>query len=231
MKMPSELRSQTARLNGAKSHGAVTPEGRIACAQANIKHGLFADVVILHGESPQRFKAQRALSHVAIQHRNSRIRGAGRDPFCASSAEDHHDNLLAWYDPVGPIETALVEKLVMCLWRQNRMWVLEVSAWNHEIRKQAQVHYDEDYPTQAALAHRTMTSDYGSFDSLARYETRFDRQFSRNLQRLNEQRALRGAEPMSAEPMRAEPMQAEPMLAPGAGSQPETSEAEPGVEI
>jgi hypothetical protein len=161
--MPSKLRSETARRNGAKSQGPITPEGMLASAQSNLKHGLLADAVIIDGECAERFNAL-------------------------------HASLFERLQPEGPIELALVENMVMCRWRQMRLWVMEKSALNHEMRKQAATNQGEDKPTRAALAHRALTDETRSLDNLSRYETRFDRQFSRALQRFNELRAIPGAQ-------------------------------------
>jgi hypothetical protein len=155
IEMPSQLRSEAARRNGAKSQGPITPEGKLASAQSNLKHGLLAEAVTIDGECTERFTALQASLFERLQ-------------------------------PEGPIETALVENMVMCRWRQMRLWVMEKSALNHEMRKQAAANRGEDKPTRAALAHRTLTDETRSLENLSRYETRFDRQFSRALQRFNE---------------------------------------------
>ena len=80
--------------------------------------------------------------------------------------------------------------MVMCRWRQMRLWVMRRSALNHEIRKQAAANQAEDKPTRAALAFRALTDETRSLENLSRYETRFDRQFSRALTRFNELRAI-----------------------------------------
>ena len=157
-KMPSQLRSETARRNGARSRGPVTPEGKFASARSNLKHGLFAEAVTIDGECTERFN-------------------------------ELHDSLFETLRPEGPIEIALVENMVMCRWRQMRLWVMEKSALNHEMRKQAATNEAEDKPTRAALAYRALTDETHSLDNLSRYETRFDRQFSRALQRFKELRA------------------------------------------
>src|SRR6266481_2195011 len=55
--MPSKLRSETARLNGAKSHGPKTPETRQKSARNSVKHGLTAvSTLVLDFESSDEFR-------------------------------------------------------------------------------------------------------------------------------------------------------------------------------
>ena len=63
--MPSDLKSETARANGAKSHGPKTAEGKEASSRNAIKHGLTAHTLILQCESPEEYQAMLA-EHIAI---------------------------------------------------------------------------------------------------------------------------------------------------------------------
>ena len=54
--MSSELKSETARINGAKSQGPVTEEGKARSSANSRKHGLTSAHLILPGESKEDFE-------------------------------------------------------------------------------------------------------------------------------------------------------------------------------
>jgi hypothetical protein len=85
--MSSNLRSETARINGAKSRGPVSAEGLAKSSRNALKHGLTSiSMIILDTEDPDEF--DRLLN-----------------------------DFFARYQPAGPAEQDLVEEMVAARWR------------------------------------------------------------------------------------------------------------------
>src|SRR5689334_17967773 len=106
--MVSNLKSETARANGAKSRGPTTAEGKGKSSRNAIKHGLTAGAgnILLDSEDPAELEA--TLS-----------------------------KLVGIHEPATPAETDIVEEMVAARWRIRRMWTIEAGLLNAEILTQA----------------------------------------------------------------------------------------------
>jgi hypothetical protein len=100
------------------------------------------------------------------------------------------------FAPQTPAETAAVETMAWCRWRQLRLWTLENAAINYEIMKQpvpAPGEPHPDGPTCAVLAFRTLADHSRTLTLLNRYETSTDRQLTRAMNRFYALRSAREA--------------------------------------
>jgi hypothetical protein len=106
--------------------------------------------------------------------RTAHARGQAKPRFKSLLAALHSE-----LDPQTEIEAALVETMAVARWRQMRLWALEKSALDDEIRRQDPDTVHKDAPTRAFLAFRGITDQSRSLELVNRYESRFDRQFLR----------------------------------------------------
>lgn len=91
MQPQKHTRAEQARINGAKSHGATTPEGIERCRLINIKHGGFvASAAVIPGEDPKKYEG------------------------LLLSLEDQ-------YKPRNLAEFTIVHSLADAMWRQRRL--------------------------------------------------------------------------------------------------------------
>src|SRR5579859_4018034 len=105
--MVSTLKSETARINGAKSRGPTTPEGKEISSRNAIKHGLTAGNgnILLDSEDPAQF-------------------------------DEVFKKLLEIHNPATPAERDIVEEMFAARWRSRRMWTIETGLLNAEILAQ-----------------------------------------------------------------------------------------------
>jgi len=119
---PTDKQIAANRRNAAKSTGPITPAGKAIAARNSLKHGLLAkEVVIDAGEGAE-----------------------SRDEFDAMllDLKDH-------FDPQGPLEEILVEKIAVAYWRLRRAHRYEVGL----IRKKLDNATDDYYkPDRFALS-------------------------------------------------------------------------------
>ena len=67
--MTTKLKSETARLNGARSRGPITPEGKQASARNSLRHGMLSQTIVLEGESKELFEQLLTAITAEIQPR------------------------------------------------------------------------------------------------------------------------------------------------------------------
>jgi len=164
--MVSNLKSETARANGAKSRGPTTAEGKEKSSRNAIKHGLTASNgnILLDCEDPDQF-------------------------------DEVLNKLLGIHQPATPAETDLVEEMVAARWRTRRMWTIETGLLNAEILTQQTKTDTPDPNIHLTLAFRSLTDDSRSLVLANRYEARLQRLYDRAYKTLRELQQARKSEP------------------------------------
>ena len=176
--MPSDLQSETARANGAKSRGPKTPEGREKSSRNAIKHGFTSNsIMVLDSESPDRF-------HEIL------------------------NDFYTTYQPAGAVEKDLVEEMVAARWRIRRMWSVETGLLNSEIHTQETKIDTPDSGVHLAAAFRTLADESHSLALNFRYASRLHRLYDSALKNLRELQQNRPPQPPEPEvPTDSEPSQ------------------------
>jgi len=164
--MVSNLKSETARANGAKSRGPTTAEGKEKSSRNAIKHGLTAGSgnILLDSEDPGEF-------------------------------EETLNKLLGIHEPATPAENDIVEEMVAARWRIRRMWTIETGLFNAEILTQTANPDHPDPSTHLASAFRALADDSRSLALASRYEARLQRLYDRAYKTLRELQLARKSEP------------------------------------
>lgn len=178
----SELKSDTSRANGAKSHGPKTAETRAISSQNALRHGLTAcHTTVLKCESLDEFE----------------------------EAIAHH---FKTYHPAGDEQEALVNEMIASRWRIRRLRIVETQLINLEMmRKAAETEKKYGQPDgciQLAEAMRTLMEEVGSLALITRYESRLFRMHDRCYRILRELQRPGDRGPQGIEP--AQPVEQEP---------------------
>ena len=162
--MTSELKSETSRANGAKSHGPKTPEGREKSSRNSLKHGFTAkSTIVLECENKEQF--QEMLGYYKIT-----------------------------YQPGSGVEEDLVTDMVACRWRMQRLRAIETSLIDSEMdRDLPEGQTPEDPGHQLAFAFRRLVDESRAISLASRYEARLHRIHERTHRTLRELQQTRTA--------------------------------------
>ena len=164
--MTSELKSETSRANGAKSHGPKTPEGREKASRNSLKHGFTAkSTIVLECENKEQF--QEMLGYYKIT-----------------------------YQPGSGVEEDLVSEMVACRWRMQRLRLIETALIDSEMdRDLPDVETPEDPGYQLAFAFRRLVDESRAISLASRYESRLHRIHERTHRTLRELQQTRTGNP------------------------------------
>jgi hypothetical protein len=156
--MSSNLKSETARVNGAKSHGPITPEGKARSSQNALRHGLTANSPTLPTESEDDF--QNLLDAYLDSYHPA---GAVEMELVQTLA------ITRWrLRRVGTIESCMLEN-EMEQSRPHLAWLFE------------EIHDDN----RLAFAFRNMANGGRALDLLIRYEASLNRAYDRTAKQLD----------------------------------------------
>jgi hypothetical protein len=171
-KPTSSTKSKTARANGAKSRGPVTPEGLARSSRNSVRHG---------------------LSTSGAARRPGATRAAALPPASvvlpAESAADFQrllDSYLDEFAPASPVEVELVETMAAARWRLRRLAEIETTLLANEIQRSAR-YIENDFESldlepedadRLAYAFKDL-SDGRSLGPLIRYEGALSRSYGR----------------------------------------------------
>ena len=173
--MPSELKSETSRINGAKSHGPKTPEGKEASSRNSLKHGFTSSkTFILQCESAEEYQEFLA-EHIAI------------------------------HQPVTAPEKELVDQMAIARWRIRRFVAAETDLFDTEmVRNRDKVNKEfapADSAVHLAMAIRSLADESRVLSLMSRYESRLQRVHDKAYAALRELQSKRPAPQPDPEPV------------------------------
>jgi hypothetical protein len=181
--MSSLRKIQSARLNGAKSHGPKTPEGKAISSLNGLRHGLAAKTVVLCNETRDRYNAVHDEYIEEFRPRTPAEKDAVEDMVTAKWRQRRF---------LG-VETATFD--------------LQMDRQAEEIASQFA---KTDEMTRLAIAFQTLADKSNTIQMLMRYSAGFRHEYDRAFQRLLELRILNGVGPDPASPESHVNLQSEP---------------------
>jgi len=169
--MASNLRSDTAKINGAKSHGPKSAETRAISSRNALKHGFTAhNTVLLACENPDEFRSLL-------------------------------DDYIAAYRPAPGMETRLVNEACVAHWRILRLNTIETSLIDFEmVRQEPELEKKLerfDVGIQLAVSFAALADESRAIALISRYESRLHHIHDRMLNALlTLRRMAKSAEPI-----------------------------------
>src|SRR5260370_23787413 len=158
----SQLKSDTARANGAKSHGPKSAETRSISSKNALKHGFTShNTLLLASENPEEFESMFA-------------------------------DFKAFYAPTNGMEARMVYRIACAQWRIYRLMTVETAMFDFEmIRQEPELEKKLvrfDVGIQLAVSFVAMADESRALSLLSRYESRLHRIHERTHPMLREMR-------------------------------------------
>ena len=177
--MPSQLRSDTARANGAKSRGPKSAETKEKSSHNSLRHGFTArNIILLECESAEEYQKM-------------------------------EEDFAATHQPATPAEQDLVDEMVAARWRIERIRTIETVIQDCEmIRKKSEIEktfLQPDSGVHLAMAFRALAEESSCMALVSRYETRLSRMYDRAYRTLRELQQKAEPKKQKSEPKPPEP--------------------------
>jgi len=198
--MTSDLKSATSRANGAKSHGPKTAEGREKSSQNSLNHGFTAKKTVL----------------LACEN--------------PAQFQEMLGDYAATYQPGSPVEEGLVNEMVACRWRMQRLRMIETALMDSEMQRELpEAENPEDPGYRMAFAFRRLVDGSRAISLASRYESRLHRIHEHSHRTLRELQNNPSVSAGTPEPVSPAPVEPEPPSAvtPEASDSDEKSRNEP----
>src|SRR6266567_629180 len=161
--MPTQLKSETARANGAKSQGPKTAQGREISSRNSTKHGLSSrNLLVLECENADDFQAV-------------------------------HDSQMEIHQPATPAEKDLVDQMIAARWRIIRLQSIESGLLDTEMRRRKRIEQklETGHVVQLSDAYAEQANDSRAMALASRHESRLNRMYQSSYKVLRDLQASR----------------------------------------
>lgn len=181
--MRTDKQNQTSKINGAKSNGPVTEEGKAKSSRNSHRHNLTgANLVLLSNEDPVEFRA-------------------------------HANSYLDRFAPIDLVEHNLVKQLIAASWRLARIGSWECSLFEIQMDRQRDELATEfsylDAHARQTLAFLGLADKTNALTLLQRYQSAARRSYTSAFRILKELQGDRFNRPPAATPTQSIPEQLE----------------------